>query len=117
MRLNMTPKQIRELSPEMLNILSYVEDNSRHNGGEAEVYFMKRVRENGKWTAYYGVIEKDPNESAKTNYFAGVWSEKQRDLVGVLFMTKTVEEARAKMKDEMTKYVNKNLVKGKEKAM
>lgn len=117
MRLNLTPKQIRELSPEMLDTLSYVEDNSRRNGGEAEVYFMKRVRENGKWTAYYGVIEKDPNRSAKTEYFAGVWSEKQKDLVGVLFMTKTVEEARARIKEEMTKYINNHLVKGAEKQL
>lgn len=117
MILHIEPKQIRKLTRNMLDTMSILEENSIQNGGEAEVYFVGKVREDGKSTYinYYAILEKYKNQGADNDYFVGVYNDRNKDMLAFLAQGKTREEAVNKLPARIEKYKSEHLEKNRTK--
>lgn len=111
MILHIEPKQIRKLTRNMLDTMSILEENSIQNGGEAEVYFVGKVREDGKSTYinYYAILEKYKNDGSTNDYFVGVYNDRSKDMLAFLAQGKTREEVVDKLPERIEHYKEKYL--------
>lgn len=76
MKLNLTPSQIRKLSPNIIAHLAYCEEASlKNNGTEAEVFYFDKIKQEDKIYRRYIIITHDPYEEEGHKYNTRIYSD------------------------------------------